>query len=92
MSRIEYFLQSYLKKRMKNILLTVIIGLQMMYFRKPVGCFHIIWHTNAAKLLGYAPRPENTDINRPEKNVFSFLTKSEVAGMRLHRCKLLCRT
>ena len=92
MSRIESYLQSCLKKRMKNILLTVIIGLQMMYFRKPVGCFHIIWHTNAAKLPEYTLKPENTDISRPEKKAFSFQMKSEDTGTQLHHCRLLCRT
>ena len=64
----------------------------MMYFRKPVGCFHIIWLTNAAKLPEYGLKPENTDISRLEKKAFSFRTKSEAAGMRPHRCRLLCQT
>ena len=73
---------------MKNTHLTVIIGLQMMCFKKPAGCFRTIWHICAVKLPEYDPRPENTDISRLEKKAFNFLTKSEAAGMQLHRCRL----
>lgn len=67
-----------------------IIVWQMMCFRQLAGCFHTIWHTNAAKPLEYALKPEHTGISRPERKALSFLTKFEAAGMQRRLCRSLC--
>ena len=92
MKKIGFYLQNYFRKHMKSIHLMVIIGLPMMCFRKPAGCFHIIWHISVVRLQESVLKPENIDTSRPEKKVFSFLMKFEVIGTQLHRYRLLYRT
>ena len=43
------------------------IGLRMMYFKKPVGCFRTIWRINAANLQESDPKPVNITTILPEK-------------------------
>ena len=92
MRKIDYCLLNCCKKSMKNILLMDTIGLQTTYFKKLVGCFRIIWHISAAKLLEYAQRPENTGTNHLVKKALNFPTKYRAIGMQQHLCRSLFLT
>ena len=88
MNRIGSYLQSCLKRLIKSIRLMAIIDSQMMCFRRLVGYFHTIWHTNAVKLLEYAQRPENIDTSHRETRASGFLMRYKAIGTQHLLCKL----